>query len=110
MSEPGTNQFLQTNDTTQTAQMLPPDQTNPQLAVAAEEGMNPGAATYTRPSMKVPPTRKDDRKLFVGGLPANSKFKLASVPELRRNSLLFTNSCPQSPARSFIASLSSSDL
>jgi len=27
-----------------------------------------------RPSLLIPPTAKDDRKLFVGGLPADSKF------------------------------------
>lgn len=29
---------------------------------------------YTRASLKIPPTKKDERKLFVGGLPANSKY------------------------------------
>ena len=28
---------------------------------------------YVRPSLKIPPTQKDERKLFVGGLPANGK-------------------------------------
>jgi RNA recognition motif-containing protein len=29
---------------------------------------------YSRPSLKVPPTAKDERKLFVGGLPPNGTF------------------------------------
>lgn len=29
---------------------------------------------YIRPTIKIPPTKKDERKLFVGGLPANGKI------------------------------------
>lgn len=29
---------------------------------------------YSRPSLKIPPTAKDERKLFVGGLPPNGTF------------------------------------
>lgn len=30
-----------------------------------------------RPSLKIPPTKKDDRKLFVGGLPSDGKFLIS---------------------------------
>jgi hypothetical protein len=33
-----------------------------------------------RPAMKIPPTIKDSRKLFVGGLPSDSKCILSNVP------------------------------
>jgi len=29
---------------------------------------------HGRPSLKIPPTKKDSRKLFVGGLPVDSKL------------------------------------
>jgi hypothetical protein len=33
----------------------------------------PSSVPYSRPSLRIPPTQKDERKLFVGGLPANGE-------------------------------------
>ena len=63
------------------------DDSNPQQgtgmnsdAASKPENKSPVTGTPTshrlpnqRPSLKIPPTAKDERKLFVGGLPADSK-------------------------------------
>ena len=56
------------------------DDSNPQQGTGAATGIPkheaPPAARHhamQRPSMKIPPTAKDERKLFVGGLPADGK-------------------------------------
>jgi hypothetical protein len=36
------------------------------------------AHAHLRPSLKIPPTAKDERKLFVGGLPGNSKYLITT--------------------------------
>lgn len=57
------------------------DDSNPQQGTGANLGSPkadqpsvPTRVTTQRPSLKIPPTTKDDRKLFVGGLPADSKY------------------------------------
>ena len=35
---------------------------------------SPRPAFLQRPSLKIPPTKKDDRKLFVGGLPSDGEW------------------------------------
>lgn len=42
------------------------DNSNPQQGAGSERKHEPNAQ-----AMKLPPTAKDDRKLFVGGLPAD---------------------------------------
>jgi hypothetical protein len=64
------------------------DDSNPQQGggknIVVREGKSPAAENtqtpapvwmhqHLRPSLKIPPTAKDERKLFVGGLPGNSK-------------------------------------
>ena len=57
------------------------DDSNPQQGTGknmpiAESSVPPPVTRVPaqRASLKIPPTAKDDRKLFVGGLPSDSKF------------------------------------
>ena len=43
-----------------------------------------------RPSLLIPPTAKDDRKLFVGGLPADSKYNPLEKDPLRPRIVIVT--------------------
>jgi RNA recognition motif-containing protein len=47
---------------------------NPQQGTAATPARIVPHGKYVRPWLKIPPTEKDVRKLFVGGLPTTSKF------------------------------------
>lgn len=48
------------------------DNSNPQQGadITMNHAFHPGSQTR---AMKIPPTAKDDRKLFVGGLPSDGK-------------------------------------
>mmetsp|Transcript_1071 Transcript_1071/g.2678 ORF Transcript_1071/g.2678 Transcript_1071/m.2678 type:complete len:184 (-) Transcript_1071:1324-1875(-) len=50
------------------------------LATTSSSSSNAVSATATRRVFKIPPTKKDERKLFVGGLPANSKYLMFVIP------------------------------
>lgn len=51
------------------------DDSNPQQGTGSRTaaGMMTAQSQH-RPGFKVPPTKKDSRKVFVGGLPSNGKF------------------------------------
>jgi hypothetical protein len=48
------------------------DNSNPQQG--SNGSMNPATSGSMKQTIKIPPTAKDDRKLFVGGLPLDSKL------------------------------------
>lgn len=63
----------------QTKQSTINDNSNPQQGSSGGteltvSGSKEKHGTPPRRMFKVPPTKKDERKLFVGGLPANSKY------------------------------------
>lgn len=55
------------------------DNSNPQQGTGTVGRPSGAEIVHTRPSLQIPPTRKDARKLFVGGLPADSKSTLAAM-------------------------------
>lgn len=52
---------------------------------------NPPA--HPRQSLKIPPSQKDDRKLFVGGLPADSKYYTSRSMTLVFQCLVYVSLC-----------------
>ena len=51
----------------------------PGAATVVVPGSSPTRGPHPRPSLKIPPFQRDARKLFVGGLPADSKYCIKKV-------------------------------
>jgi hypothetical protein len=54
------------------------DNSNPQQG--SNGSMNPATSGSMNQTIKIPPTAKDDRKLFVGGLPSDGKPDSSILP------------------------------
>jgi hypothetical protein len=52
------------------------EQTTSLLLLMTNDNSNPQQGAVYHPARRGPPHRRDERKLFVGGLPANSKYQV----------------------------------